>query len=246
MADKKQDPPKHGTQRWIIHNYAMRAAGKKTCSQIAEDLGVIVDRVHDVVRVYEIPVKAAQPGTNVGTWTDERIEALKRLWCIEGLSTTQIAAELGGGITRNAVIGKVNRLGLIQASKIPDKFKARKKKKASGSRPREQSPWAARWTIPIEPLPLTKAADDVARKALADLENHECRFPVGDPRDPGFGFCAAERAPGRPYCADHAARAYVRPVRQSDTSDTSDTSKQLKTHEFDTSSDVSGRVKEGV
>src|SRR3954453_15613541 len=44
-------------------------------------------------------------------WTDERVERLKKLWS-DGLSASQIAAELGGGVTRNAVIGKVHRLGL--------------------------------------------------------------------------------------------------------------------------------------
>ena len=44
------------------------------------------------------------------SWNDERVELLKRLWS-EGLSASQIASELGG-ITRNAVIGKVHRLGL--------------------------------------------------------------------------------------------------------------------------------------
>ena len=44
------------------------------------------------------------------TWTDERVELLKKLWA-DGLSASQIAGELGG-ITRNAVIGKVHRLGL--------------------------------------------------------------------------------------------------------------------------------------
>src|SRR3712207_3063070 len=44
------------------------------------------------------------------SWTDERVERLKKLWQ-EGLSASQIAAELGG-VTRNAVIGKVHRLGL--------------------------------------------------------------------------------------------------------------------------------------
>ena len=44
------------------------------------------------------------------TWTDERVETLKRMWT-EGQSASQIAKELGG-VTRNAVIGKVHRLGL--------------------------------------------------------------------------------------------------------------------------------------
>ena len=47
------------------------------------------------------------------SWTDERVELLKKLWS-QGLSASQIAAELGGGVTRNSVIGKVHRLGLSE------------------------------------------------------------------------------------------------------------------------------------
>ena len=50
------------------------------------------------------------------SWTDERVELLKKLWN-QGLSASQIAAELGGGVTRNAVIGKVHRLGLSGRAK---------------------------------------------------------------------------------------------------------------------------------
>ena len=49
------------------------------------------------------------------TWTDERVELLKKLWT-DGLSASQIAAELGN-VTRNAVIGKVHRLGLSGRAK---------------------------------------------------------------------------------------------------------------------------------
>ena len=51
------------------------------------------------------------------TWTDERVELLKKLW-IDGLSASQIATELGN-VTRNAVIGKVHRLGLSGRAKDP-------------------------------------------------------------------------------------------------------------------------------
>src|SRR4030095_10557923 len=51
------------------------------------------------------------------TWTDDRVELLKKLWS-DGLSASQIAGELGG-ITRNAVIGKVHRLGLSGRAKAP-------------------------------------------------------------------------------------------------------------------------------
>src|SRR2546421_3223305 len=60
------------------------------------------------------------------TWTDERVETLKKLWT-EGLSASQIAAELGG-ITRNAVIGKVHRLGLSGRAKSPSSAAPRQRK----------------------------------------------------------------------------------------------------------------------
>jgi GcrA cell cycle regulator len=49
-------------------------------------------------------------------WTEERVELLKKLW-MEGFSASQIASELGDGVTRNAVIGKVHRLKLSGRAK---------------------------------------------------------------------------------------------------------------------------------
>jgi GcrA cell cycle regulator len=63
------------------------------------------------------------------SWTDERVELLKKLWS-EGLSASQIAGELGG-VTRNAVIGKVHRLGLSGRAKAPQPQAARPKKPAT-------------------------------------------------------------------------------------------------------------------
>src|SRR5438067_964924 len=60
------------------------------------------------------------------SWTDERVEHLKKLWS-DGLSASQIAAELGG-ITRNAVIGKVHRLGLSGRAKAPTSAAPRQRK----------------------------------------------------------------------------------------------------------------------
>ena len=60
------------------------------------------------------------------SWTDERVELLKKLWA-DGLSASQIAGELGG-ITRNAVIGKVHRLGLSGRAKSPSSSAPRARK----------------------------------------------------------------------------------------------------------------------
>lgn len=61
------------------------------------------------------------------SWNDERVETLKRLWN-QGLSASQIAGELGHGITRNAVIGKVHRLGLSGRAKSPSAATSRPRK----------------------------------------------------------------------------------------------------------------------
>src|SRR5436305_6152888 len=67
-----------------------------------------------------------QKRPDMQTWTDERVERLKKLWA-DGLSASQIAGELGG-ITRNAVIGKVHRLGLSGRAKSPSSAAPRPRK----------------------------------------------------------------------------------------------------------------------
>src|SRR5258705_12331893 len=67
-----------------------------------------------------------QKRNDLQTWTDERVELLKKLWG-DGLSASQIAGELGG-ITRNAVIGKVHRLGLSGRAKAPSSSMPRPRK----------------------------------------------------------------------------------------------------------------------
>src|SRR5438874_4887521 len=76
-------------------------------------------------------------GTLTMSWTDERVELLKKLWA-DGLSASQIAAELGG-ITRNAVIGKVHRLGLAGRAKSPS---------SSSPRPRKARPHSPMMRVP--------------------------------------------------------------------------------------------------
>ena len=118
-------------------------------------------------------------------WTDERIEQLKKLWD-EGLSASQIAKELGEGVTRNAVIGKAHRLGLKSR---PSPVKSDKTKAKA---------------------PAKKAAKKEAKKfvTLLDLTDRMCKWPFGHPGDPDFHFCGRPAEPGMPYCATHCAEAY--------------------------------------
>ncbi|MCB9958576.1 MAG: global cell cycle regulator GcrA-like protein [Rhodospirillaceae bacterium] len=113
-------------------------------------------------------------------WTDERIARLSELWGT-GKSASEIA-EILGGVTRNAVIGKAHRLGL---SGRPSPIK------------RREAPPAP----VVEPTGTT----------ILSLTERMCRWPIGDPRNPGFRFCGRSILPGHSYCAEHAAQAYQAP-----------------------------------
>jgi GcrA cell cycle regulator len=150
------------------------------------------------------------------TWTDERVETLKKLWA-EGLSASQIAAQLGG-ITRNAVIGKVHRLGLSGRAKSPSSAAPRPRKPRAHthvlrvSRPalRGNTALAHAYELDIEPEP--QLLDNVIplgqRRSLLELTESTCRWPIGDPGSPEFFFCGGQAVGGLPYCPYHSRVAY--------------------------------------
>lgn len=148
------------------------------------------------------------------SWDDNRIEQLKKLWS-DGLSASQIAAELGG-VTRNAVIGKVHRLGLSGRAKA---------KPASVARPRKVVKTAARTStvsvrgnlavvemVEIEPV-VMPARDNVVipmsrRISIMELREGVCRWPMGDPLQPDFAYCGGDCQVGKTYCEAHARIAF--------------------------------------
>jgi len=154
------------------------------------------------------------------SWTDERVELLRKLWN-EGLSASQVAAELGTGVTRNAVIGKIHRLGLAERAKTPSAPRPR-----AAKAPRAQQPAARAQSAPVmgnvalaySPRPLLATApridEDVvvpmsARVTLMELRESMCRWPLGDPTAAEFRFCGAKSPAGSgPYCSHHAGIAY--------------------------------------
>ena len=157
-------------------------------------------------------------------WTDDRVEALKKMWA-EGLSASQIAAKLAGGVTRNAVIGKVHRMGLsgrVTRARVstPRTRKTREpshpgRASASGSTPRTSGnnalkPLASVKPEPIlEPVPIHIADIPVGeRVTILMLSDKTCRWPIGDPGSEEFCFCGKAPKDGAPYCAGHAALAY--------------------------------------
>src|SRR3978361_1408663 len=143
------------------------------------------------------------------TWTDDRVEQLKKLW-EGGLSASQIAAELGN-VTRNAVIGKVHRLGLSGRAKSPSSAaprprQARPAQPMSGvSRPgsRGNTALAHAFEAELEPDPI--AFDNVVpmsqRRSLLELNEATCHWPIGDPASSEFLFFGGKGLNRLAYCA---------------------------------------------
>src|ERR1043165_7768 len=132
------------------------------------------------------------------TWTDDRVELLKRLWA-DGLSASQIAGELGG-ITRNAVIGKVHRLRPSGRAKAPSSSVPRQRKPRAPSmfrapRPMMRGNTALAHMPPYDsaPEPSTRCTKNIIpigqRCTLLELDQEKCHWPIGDPGQPDFFFC---------------------------------------------------------
>jgi GcrA cell cycle regulator len=150
------------------------------------------------------------------SWTDERVELLKKLWS-DGLSASQIAAELGG-ITRNAVIGKVHRLGLSGRAKSTSSASPRPRKARAPSHMlrigrtsiRGNTALAHAYDMDVEAEPelIENIIPIGQRRTILELNEQTCRWPVGDPGSVDFFFCGGNTLTGLPYCAYHSRVAY--------------------------------------
>jgi GcrA cell cycle regulator len=144
-------------------------------------------------------------------WTDDRVETLRKLWT-EGLSASQIAKQLGG-VTRNAVIGKVHRLGLAgratpsRPAKRPRPVARPRLVSASPGSPQRPRPQQAPYLALVPHLEPLKAEDGSVTTVLT-LSDNVCKWPIGDPTDATFAFCGRGAGQSGPYCADHASLAF--------------------------------------
>jgi GcrA cell cycle regulator len=157
---------------------------------------------------------------NRPTWSSEDTELLKRYF-VAGLTCSQIARQIG--VTRNAVIGKMHRLGLSRPKDVIGKSL----RQGRAARLAQAKP-ARTFRRPRRPLlnifdqhaMLTAAfpeppasADDVPIHngrgcTLLELERGKCRWPINNPGAEDFCFCGNEPVEGLPYCVGHARIAY--------------------------------------
>lgn len=175
--------------------------------------------------MFDRPIHHAQ-----SEWTEARTEELKRRWQ-DGESAAQIAAALGNGTTRNAVIGKVTRMKLGKRmfpgkarQKAPRTVKAEtgtlkayvavSNPHGNKDRPRQDAVLHRAEAATIKPPRILPVATDLpemsARRRLIDLRADECRFCDGDPLTAYHSFCGLPVREGSSWCPDHHARVFVR------------------------------------
>jgi GcrA cell cycle regulator len=129
------------------------------------------------------------------------------LW-LEGKSASQVARQIGG-VSRNAVIGKVHRMGLAgrdrptapqvigRTARRP--FTAGQSSPIPRPRPAHLPPAPAPSRLPGPELTVTAS--------ILTLASHECRWPIGDPQEAAFGYCGRPRGGHVSYCDHHAGVA---------------------------------------
>ena len=158
-------------------------------------------------------------------WTEDRVGALTKLW-LEGQSASQIAKALGGGVTRNAVIGKVHRLGLSgraapsQPARTAATFRTARPRPAAPAATAAAQPAAPRRLEVVQPKAVQPAApapapipDLPGTATVMTLGAHMCKWPIGDPSSREFSFCGRRASEGV-YCVEHARVAYQPQVKR--------------------------------
>lgn len=160
-------------------------------------------------------------------WDDAITDRLTELWK-EGFSCSQIAAKLYAEfkfeISRSAVIGKLNRMGMKSNAEVTQ-FKnrqAQRRTRARAGKPDEHAPVAPKRAMsglflggggklaPEEPLP-KEDAPPANLKSFAEIGPGDCRFIYGDTREPSHGFCPNPAVPGQSWCAHHIRRVFRTP-----------------------------------
>lgn len=160
-------------------------------------------------------------------WDDEKVKKLVTLWN-DGHSASACGRVLGA--TREAVTGKVDRLrrGGVRLRQGDDTVARQSHMQLAAARSkvvplRPKIPQqiqrfgfgATVSSVPVLTQPIAHVEELVIpvaeRKTLDMLENHHCRWPIGEPQEADFHFCGKNKAQGLNYCEHHARRAFLPP-----------------------------------
>lgn len=134
------------------------------------------------------------------SWTTEKVEKLKELWG-KGNTASQIA-EIIGGVSRNAVIGKAHRLNL--SAKIKTRTaNTNSLSNSSNSNNQKRTRKGKFASIVIE-----KDFEPEQPKQLEELDDKSCKWPIGHPNEKNFYFCGRSSLKDFSYCKLHLLYAY--------------------------------------
>lgn len=156
-------------------------------------------------------IQTKEPG-----WSQKEVQQLLTLYEV-GFSASRIAAAMGTGRSRNAVIGKLHRMGKIRKPSLPlgevrERPRPVKPPRQQPSMPAIKNPTTAKARAlqaakhkPAQPEPLFKNGGVIT---IETLERGMCKFPIGNPQDPDFHFCGNPQHNGAPYCEFHCGVAF--------------------------------------
>jgi GcrA cell cycle regulator len=136
-------------------------------------------------------------------WNEEKVSKLKELWG-KGNTASQIA-EIIGGISRNAVIGKAHRLNL--SSKIKTRNASSNKSFDNNSEENNSKQRLGRKSK-FKSLLIEKDFEPENPKKLEELDESSCKWPVGHPEEQSFYFCGRSSLKDFSYCKLHLLYAY--------------------------------------
>ena len=148
------------------------------------------------------------------SWNEEKVEKLKKLWG-KGSTASQIA-EIIGGISRNAVIGKAHRLNL--SSKIKTR-NASSSQSFDNSSEENSSKQKRGRKSKFQSLIIEKDFEPENPKKLEELDESSCKWPVGHPEEKSFYFCGRSSLKDFSYCKLHLLYAYQPNGKKEETTD---------------------------
>lgn len=182
----------------------------------------------------------------MGVWTDKKIEKLKILW-EKGVPTAEIGKKLD--FSKNAIVGKVHRLGLsnrnspIKTSSLKSKKEVEKNVEKITSKVKEKNVIVSTKTaknleksdlknklasVKSESQKISASQSKIQKKTISegvslyDLTSDRCCWPIDDVNSENFHFCGKKVFKSKPYCLEHCAIAYTNTAVQSENKETTE------------------------